>query len=83
MAGITISGFAVARRNFVMKCLRIGKFSFAYLFILLTGCDAGFDGGIDEDLFFRFAAGNKGERGCAQKGKLKCVYSFHSLRPCS
>ncbi len=65
-----------------MEFLGLGEFSFAYRFVLLTALDACFDGIIDQDIFFRFSAGDEGERGGAQEGKLECVHPFHSLRLC-
>jgi hypothetical protein len=48
-----------------MEFLGLGEFSFAYRFVLLTGLDACSDGIIGQDIFFRFSAGDEGERGGA------------------
>jgi hypothetical protein len=45
-----------------MKILSLGKFGFAYCFVLLTGPDACFDGIIGQDIFFRFTAGDESKR---------------------
>lgn len=75
--GIAAAGAIVTGGRLFMEFLSLGEFSSTYRFIPLTGLDACFDGIIGQDFFFRFTAGDEGERGGTEEGKLECIHSFH------